>query len=130
MGDFISKLEKPTLLRFETIFYFMNCTTRPATDSGSDGIDDTYQDKSNNFESTPITPSFAHLDESGVHRKIQVTSNWTTFDEQPLTGENIAELFSNTIPAIRYPKLLSTEECARLVEIIKAAQVVSSFTYL
>ena len=89
-----------------------------------------YEDRKSNSALTSITPKSTSVDGSGVYRKIQVTSNWTTFHEQPLTDESIAELFSNVIPAIRYPKLFSTEECARLVNIIKTAHVVSPHIHL
>ena len=91
----------------------------------AEGIDSSYQDKKSNSPLTAMSPNSSYLDRGALHRKIEVRSNWTTFDEQPLSGESIAELFSNAIPAIRHPKLLSTEECARLVHVIKTAQVVS-----
>ena len=71
-----------------------------------------------------------NTDSSGLGRKMQVEANWTTFDELPLSGESIAELFANTTPAVRYPRSTSTEERARLVDIIKRAQVVSRMLYL
>lgn len=101
-----------------------------AGDSRVNDSDSFYEDRKRSSALTSITPKSASVDGSGVYQKIQVTSNWTTFDEQPLTGESIAELFSNATPAIRYPKILSSEECARLVDIIKTAQVVSPPTYL
>ena len=55
-------------------------------------------------------------------------SDWTTFDKQPLSGETIAELSSNTITAVRSPKVFSTEECAKLVDIIKTVHVVGSIS--
>lgn len=92
-------------------------------------IDSSDEDRKSNSQFTAVTPGSAHLDGSRLHRKIQVNSNWTTFDEQPLSSESMAELFSNIIPAIRHPKLVSTEECARLVDIIKTTQVVCISTY-
>lgn len=54
-------------------------------------------------------------------------SDWTTFDEQPLSGETIAEVSSNTITAVRSLKVFSTEEGAKLVDIIKTVQVIGLF---
>ena len=59
--------------------------------------------------------------------KVQVEFNWTKLDEQPLSAPNIAELFSTIIPAVRSSQLLSSEEYASLVDIIKTAQVASAW---
>ena len=99
-------------------------------DRNNNNVDSSDQDGKRRSLFTSITPNSADLDGRRGSRQIHVISNWTTFDEQPLSGESIAELFSNTIPAVRYPKLFSTEECAKLVDIIKTAHVVGSFTYL
>ena len=63
------------------------------------------------------------------HQKLQLESNWATLDDQPLTNDNIAALFSNIIPTVRHIKLLSSEECARLVRIIEETEVVSHSSY-
>ena len=64
-----------------------------------------------------------NTESSGLHRRLQVQSDWTKFDGQRLAGKSITELFSNTIPAIRHPRLLSTEEITSLVEVNKTMQV-------
>lgn len=131
VGDLSLQLNYLRPSCFKAILKFIIFTSMAATDSHSNNLESSYQDKKSNSPPTAITPKPAYLlDGSGMHRKIQVTSSWTTLDEQPLTGESIAELFSNAIPVVRYPKLLSTEECARLVDIINTVQVVSSSTCL
>ena len=84
------------------------------------------QENMNMDSPLPIThPNPVHLNGSALDRKLQVKCNWATFDERPLSGKSLTELFSNNIPTIRHSKLLSAEECARLVDIIKTAEVVS-----
>lgn len=92
---------------------------------------ETSHDDGNMHSPPPAThPKFTDLNGDALDRKLQVTCNWATFDEQPLSGKNLAELFSNDIPVIRHSKLLSAEECARLVDIIKTAEVVSLYVTL
>ncbi len=83
-------------------------------------LDDSHDDEVNN--SSLLTDPMSG---NRLYQKMQLESNWTTLDEQPLTGDNIAALFSNIIPTVRHAKLLSTEECARLVRIIETTEVVS-----
>ena len=101
-----------------------------AAQSHSEGVDYSHHDPKRNAPFTSIVPKPAVLDRLGPFGRMQVESNWTTFVEQPLSGESIADLFANAIPAVRHPELLSTEECARLVDVVKTAQVVSLSTYL
>lgn len=92
---------------------------------------ETSHDDGNMHSQPPAThPKFTDLNGDAPDRKLQVTCNWATFDEQPLSGKSLAELFSNDIPVIRHSKLLSAEECARLVDIIKTAEVVSLYVTL
>lgn len=52
-------------------------------------------------------------------RKLLVESNWTTFEDQPLTKENFQKLFANEIPCVRHKSFLTPEECQRMVEIVE-----------
>ena len=78
-----------------------------------------------------VSPLFVARPTSGnqFQQKMQLESNWATLDDQPLTSDNIAALFSNIIPTVRHSKLLSAEECARLVRIIEKTEVVSLSLY-
>lgn len=56
-------------------------------------------------------------------KPVQAPTNWTTLDDQPLTRASIENLFSNTIPSIRVANMLSTEECERLVDVIRTHKI-------
>ncbi len=55
-----------------------------------------------------------------------VNSNWTTLEDQPLTGGSVKDLIENTIPSIRRRNFLSKNECSQLVGLIQQHQIVSS----
>lgn len=53
-----------------------------------------------------------------IPNKLQITSNWSTLEDKPLTRESLAELFANGNPCVRHKGFLSPEECERMVEIV------------
>ena len=69
-------------------------------------------------------PAYPPLSTPPAFKPIQISSNWHTLDDQPLSSRSINELFSNTISTIRHPNFLSTEECARVVKIIRTEEIV------
>ncbi|KAF2018302.1 hypothetical protein BU24DRAFT_345926 [Aaosphaeria arxii CBS 175.79] len=59
--------------------------------------------------------------------KIQVTSNWHTLQDQPLTKDAIWNLFNNVIPSIRHTGFLSSDECQKVAEVIQSHRVKAYF---
>ncbi|PHH61408.1 hypothetical protein CDD81_379 [Ophiocordyceps australis] len=53
--------------------------------------------------------------------KLQLSTTWTTLEDQPLTKDNLDQLFFNEIPSIRQKNFLTTEECARMVKVVESA---------
>ncbi|KAI3317694.1 hypothetical protein HD806DRAFT_514017 [Xylariaceae sp. AK1471] len=52
-----------------------------------------------------------------------INTNWTTLEDQPLTGKSVKDLIQNVIPAIRHKSFLSADECSKLVHIVQQHQI-------
>lgn len=55
--------------------------------------------------------------------KLQVTTNWRTLEDQPLTETSFRDLLSNNIPSIRHENFLSRDECQSLVNILESPKI-------
>lgn len=56
--------------------------------------------------------------------KLQISSNWSTLDDLPLTKESLGQLFANDVPCVRHKDFLTPEECKRMVKIIEETEFV------
>ncbi|OCL05614.1 hypothetical protein AOQ84DRAFT_298585 [Glonium stellatum] len=56
-------------------------------------------------------------------------SNWIKIEEQPLSSESLADLFSNRIPALRVRNFLSAQECERMVNVIQTQKIIDKEGY-
>lgn len=65
-----------------------------------------------------------------IPNKLQITSNWSTLEDKPLTRESLAELFANSIPCVRHKGFLSPKECERMVEIVHETKFASGARFL
>ncbi|KAI0521400.1 hypothetical protein F5B22DRAFT_634765 [Xylaria bambusicola] len=59
-----------------------------------------------------------------------INTNWTTLEDQPLTGKSVNDLVNNAIPTIRHRGFLSADRCRDLVHIVQQYQIANKETYL
>jgi hypothetical protein len=64
------------------------------------------------------------VDRSREHGRL-INTNWTTLEDQPLTGQSVKDLIRNAIPAIRHRSFLTADECNKLVHIVQQHQIAS-----
>ncbi|KAI1802051.1 hypothetical protein F4811DRAFT_531399 [Daldinia bambusicola] len=65
--------------------------------------------------SPAITKSFF----VNMPRKHGIQTNWTTFEDEKMTVNAMMDLFANKIPVVRQQGFLSSEECERMLEVLK-----------
>ncbi|KAK1564267.1 uncharacterized protein LY79DRAFT_136241 [Colletotrichum navitas] len=76
-----------------------------------------------NLPSVGRTSDFGHKKHFGPSVKTTVTTNWSTFEDQPMSSGALIDVFADRIPVVRVKNFLTSDECTRMLEVIRTHQL-------
>jgi hypothetical protein len=80
-----------------------------------------------NFFNLPSAKPLAKVSEQevfGPSSTSNVTTNWSTFKDQPISAQSLIDLFANRTPVVRVKEFLTAAERERMLEVVRTHEFV------
>ncbi|KAK2038822.1 hypothetical protein LZ31DRAFT_477883 [Colletotrichum somersetense] len=72
-----------------------------------------------NLPSVGLTSNLVNEKHFGPPAKATVTTNWTTFEDQPISSKALIDVFADRIPVVRVKNFLTLDECTRMLGVVR-----------